>query len=154
MQRHFLAASFAIVAFAGLASAPALADGLQYYATFTSASEKLVVVDYTTGTTTIGLVGIKLSTGAYSYSFDRNDLPALVALWNKAKTMDGTALVAAGSVAETGTKALDVLLLAGGPSARFSIADPVNGLVTFDLSRSDYPTFDAALRKAADALSS
>lgn len=154
MQRHFLAASLAIVAFAGLASAPARADGLQYYATFSSDTEKLVVVDYTTGATTIGLIGIKLSTGAsFSYSFDRDELPALVTLWNEAENMSGTAYGAAGSVAEPDTKARDVLLLAGGPSVRFSIADPVNGLVTFDLSRGDYATFDAALHKAGDALS-
>ena len=105
MQRQILVASFAIAAFAAFASAPARADGLQYFATFSSDSEKLVVVDYTTGTTTIGLIGIKLSTGAYSYSFDRNDLPALMALWNKAENTPGAAYVAAGSVAETGTKA-------------------------------------------------
>jgi hypothetical protein len=153
MRNRFAAIVFALLAVIGLTRLPAFADGLAMVATFPSATSKLSVANYTSGSTTVGLIGITVSSQTYSYSYDKNDLTALMALWNKAQQMDPSKYVAAGSVAETGTEALDVLLLAGGPGVRLSIADPINGLVTFELARTDYAAFDAALRKAADALS-
>jgi hypothetical protein len=152
MSARGLAVFSTALLFVSGTSLPARADGLQLVATLSSASGKLLVADYTQGPSTVGLIAVRVGSQTYSYSFDKSEIPALVALWTKAERTDGDKFVAAGSVAETGTHALDVLLLAGGPSVRFSIADPVDGLFSFDLARGDYAAFDAALHKAADAI--
>jgi len=145
--------SFVVTAFlVGLTIAPARADGLQRVATFQSGTSQLILDTYTEGTTTVGLIGIKSAGHTESYSFNKSEFVGLIALWNKAQTLSGVSYVAAGSVAETGTKALDVLLLAGGPTMRLSIADSIVGLKLFDLAPADYTAFDTGLHKVGDAL--
>jgi hypothetical protein len=141
----------AAAALVGLTMAPAQADGLQQVATFKSGTSQLILDTYTEGATVVGLIGIKTAK-TESYSFGKSEFVTLLALWTKAQSLSGAAYTAAGSVAETSTKALDVLLLAGGPTMRFSIADPIRGVQLFDLAPADYAAFDAAFHKMGDVL--
>ncbi len=132
---------------------PARAAGLQNIATFHSGNVTLLVDTYTDTTGTVGLIDIRAGGRNLSYSFEKVALPALYALWNKAQnTAQTSKFVAAGSIAELDTHALDVLLLAGGSSVRFSIADPVDGILVFDMAPSDLAGFDTAIHQAGNAL--
>jgi hypothetical protein len=145
-----------LTALLGFMTLPARAAGLQNIATFHSGSATLLVDTYTDTTGTVGLIDIRAGGRNLSYSFEKAALPALYALWNKAQyatqASDATKFVASGSVAELDTHALDVLLLAGGPAVRFSIADPVDGILVFDLALSDRAGFDTAIHQAGNAL--
>jgi len=153
MNMYRIAGAIVSIALVGLMSAPAVAEGtLQNIATFESGSVELLVDTYTQGTEIIGLIGIKSNGVTRSYAFARSELPALYALAGKAERLSGEKYVAVGSVAEKGTDALDVLLMAGGPTVRISIADAVDGMLTFDLAPADSAGFDAALHKAGSAL--
>ncbi len=153
MYKRLLVTAVAIIATATLPSLPArAADGLHVVSSFSSSNAKLVVADYAVGAEVIGIIGITTPSQTFTYSFVKSDLNTLLGLWEKARHADAQKYVASGSMAETETHALDVLLLAGGPTVRISIADPVDGLGSFDLSRGDYSAFDSALNKAAAAV--
>jgi hypothetical protein len=146
-----IAGAVVLTALFGLMSLPAHATSWQNMATFRS-GDKTLLVDTFTDSGTVGLIAIKAGGRIFSYSFVKDDLPMLYARWNASQDIKDTAFFAAGSVAETGTKQLDVLLMAGGPAVRFSIADPVDGMLVFDLARSDYAKFDSAIHEAGNAL--
>ncbi len=148
-----IASAVVLTALLGFMALPAHAAGLQNIATFHSGSAILLVDTYSDTTGTVGLIDIREGSRNLSYSFEKAALPALYALWNKALiTPQASKFVAAGSIAELDTHALDVLLLAGGSSVRFSIADPVDGILVFDLAPSDRVGFDTAIHQAGNAL--
>jgi hypothetical protein len=151
-----IAGAVVLTALFGFMTLPARAAGLQNIGTYHSGNVTLLVDTYTDTTGTVGLIAIKADGRSLSYSFEKADLPALYALWNKAQNTaqgsDATKFVAAGSVAEPDTHALDVLLLAAGPSVRFSVADPVDGILVFDLALSDRVSFDTAIHQVGNAL--
>ncbi len=153
MYKRIFATVVTIIAVLTLSSSPVrAADGLHVVSSFSSSNAKLVVANYTDGSEVIGIIGVTTPSQTFTYSFVKSDLNTLLGLWEKARHVSAQKYVASGSMAETETHALDVLLLAGGPTVRVSIADPVDGLGSFDLSRSDYSAFDAALNKAAAAV--
>ena len=151
-----IASAVVLTALFGFMTLPAHAAGLQGVARFQSGAATLLVETYTDTSGTVGLIDIREGGRNLSYAFEKADLPALYALWNKAQNTaqasDPTKFVAAGSVAEPDTHARDVLLLAAGPSIRFSIADPVDGILVFDMALSDRAGFDAAIHQAGNAL--
>jgi hypothetical protein len=154
-----IACAVVLTALFGFMSLPARANSWQNMATFRSGDKTLLVATFTepqapaaTGGDTVGLIAIKAGGRTLSYSFSKKDLPMLYARWNASEDINTAVFFAAGSVAEIDTKALDVLLFAGGPGVRFSIADPVDGMLVFDLARSDYAEFDSAIHQAGNAL--
>lgn len=149
-----IASAIVLTALLGFMTQPARANGLQGVATFQSGGATLLVETYTDTSGTVGLIDIRTSGRNLSYAFEKADLPALYALWNKAQNTasDPAKFVAAGSVAEPDTRARDVLLMAAGPTVRFSIADPVDGILVFDMALSDRAGFDAAIHQAGNAL--
>jgi len=153
MYKRLFATVVTIVTVLTLSSSPVrAADGLHVVSSFSSSNAKLVVANYTDGSEVIGLIAVTTPSQTFTYSFAKSDLNTLLGLWEKARHASAQKYVASGSMAETDTHALDVLLLAGGPTVRISIADPVDGLGSFDLSRNDYSAFDSALNKAAAAV--
>jgi hypothetical protein len=120
---------------------------------FTNGGSTLTVYTYTDGSSTIALLGVTNSAGVkFSFAIDKANLAGTVAGWEKARALPAASAAAAATVAENGTAAQDVLLLAGGPGVRFSIADPVSGIDVFTLPPAQYAAFDAALTLATNKI--
>lgn len=151
-----IAAAAATVLLTALCATGARAEGtLTPVKAFTSAGATLTVYTYTDadGASTLALLGVSNSAGVkFSFAIDKGNVASVLGGWGKARALTSTTATAAATIAEDGTSAMDVLLLAGGPGVRFSIADPVNGIAVFTLAPSDYEAFGAALAAATSKI--
>ena len=116
-------------------------------------SAQLSVDTYTDGDT-VGLIGLVDTDGKrISFAFRRDEWLALIALWKKTAAMPAGNWKMVGSMAEVGTTVPSFLIMYAGPAYSVVIADPTHSIV-FSLARADAASFESALGRALDRLSS
>lgn len=132
-----------------LLAMPARAGDLKTFGTYDNKGVETRLLTYTEGDAVVGLIGMEQNGLRISYAFSRADWPEFEKVWRTAMETTGSDYKAAGSVAESGTKAKCVIAVAGGPTVRLSILDPVDGAIQFDIP--DVQDFDTKLRQVAAA---
>jgi hypothetical protein len=132
-----------------LMAIPARAGDLAVIGTYDNKGVEAKLLTYTENGVVVGLVGMEQNGVRISYAFAHSDWAALEKIWSAAVQTTGSEYVAAGSVAETGTKAKCVITASGGPTVRLIIVDPSDGAIMFDVP--NVSDFDAKLRQVAAA---
>jgi hypothetical protein len=149
---RFLALTLGLTLAAG--AVPAAAAGqLVEIGKVVTGSAQLSVDTYTDGDT-VGLIGLVDTDGKrISFAFRRDEWLALIALWKKTAAMPAGNWKMVGSMAEVGTTVPSFLIMYAGPAYSVVIADPTHSIV-FSLARADAASFESALGRALDRLSS
>jgi len=134
-----------------LASVQAYSDGLEILSRFNAGGEELEVAVYTEGDQTVGLVGIKGTDGKHvSITFDKKEMLTFIALIQKARAIQSDNWAEAGSFSETETSSPSHIVVYGGPSLQFSLADPSIGSYNYTLDKGDIAGFADGLNQAED----
>jgi hypothetical protein len=148
-RASLLALFFAAVA----AFSPARADGnLVNIATYDNNGVQVVLDTYTENDKVVGLIAMYGNNLRISFAFDRGDWAELQNLWQAAMRADGSDYKSVGSLAETGTNEKCVITIAGGPTVRLTIVDPIKGALVFDVQPSVVADFDTRLGQVASAV--
>lgn len=130
---------------------PACAGDLSQVAHYMRKGVSAEINTYSNKDAVVAVLAFKTKSYTLTFAFDRNDWREMESAWHSAVREKGNKYVSEGSFVEPNTTEKSVLLIAGGPTVRLTIASPINGVIVFDIPRAILADFDAKLRQAASA---
>jgi hypothetical protein len=158
-MRHLLFPALLVFSLVpGLGTSSLWAEGkLAVVERFADKNTVLAVAHYTVAgaPTTKGKVGLLTiaTPDANSFAFNLAEWNSLIALCDRATSLQSADWIVVGTMIETGTSDVSHLTVSSGPGLNFVITSPKGGPVAHVLPKAEFSRFQKALRDVQDYLS-